>query len=207
MTALIIVLSIVFLLLILCFLPITVDLAYDNEFFYRLKYAGIVLFNSEKRVNIKKIKRKKKKEKTNIEQTKKQENFFKKIYNKKGFLGTVKYFTELLKIVLKKIWWVLKRFKFRRFNLDLTVATDDAANTAIEYGAVCCEVYPVVSMLETNADFKAKQINISADFENSKSQFKIAISVTTRLFFLLVAITAAFIEYLKLERKESENNE
>lgn len=58
MTALLIVLSILALIFLLLVLPVTVDLNYKNELCYRIKYAAIVLFDSEKRIDIKKVKEK-----------------------------------------------------------------------------------------------------------------------------------------------------
>ena len=60
MTALFIVLGIVLIIFLLTILPVTVDIDYSSEFFYRIKYAGIVLFDNRKRFKIKAKKRKKK---------------------------------------------------------------------------------------------------------------------------------------------------
>ena len=87
------------------------------------------------------------------------------------------------------------------------MASDDAANTALEYGGVCSAVYPIVSLLESNINLSLKSINISADFNKIKPEIKTSASVTTRLIFWIVALMAVFNEYLKLKRKESENNE
>ena len=38
---------------------------------------------------------------------------------------------------------------------------DDAAQTAVEYGAVCGSVYPVLAFLESTAVISLKKINIS----------------------------------------------
>lgn len=196
------------LLLLLLFLPLTVDLNFKNELILKIKYSGITFFDSEKRVNLKNIKKRKKKaEKKRGESTSKKDNFLKKTYKQKGLLGTVSYFSKILILLFKKLWWVIKRFKFRKFKLNLIVATPDAADTAINYGKICSAVYPVLSFLSTNADFKAKEINISADFDKTESGFEISTSVTTRFFFWLVASVSAFFEFLKLQRKESENNE
>lgn len=209
MTALLIVLSILALIFLLLVLPVTVDLNYKNELCYRIKYAAIVLFDSEKRIDIKKVKRKKKTkvQSHSEEKSAKKESFFKKTYAEKGFFGTVKYFSELIGLILKKLWWIVKRLKFSRFVLDLTVATDDAANTALEYGGICCAVYPVLAFIETNAKFKSKSVNISADFDKKEPEFAISLSVTTRLIYFLIAAISALKEYLKLQHKESENNE
>ncbi len=212
MIAWLVVLSILFLLFILLVLPVTADLSYEKVFSYRIKYAGFVLLDSEKRVDIKKIKRKKKKSQVtdtapSKEQSGKEDNFFKKTYKQKGFFGAVKYFSKLLMMLLKKLWFVVKRLKFTRFKLDITVATHDAANTAIEYGGICSAIYPTLAFLYTNAKFKSKEVNISADFDKTESEVSASISVTTRLIFFLIVALSALFEFLKLQRKEREKHE
>lgn len=211
MTAWIVILSIVFLIFVLLFLPVTADLSYVKEFSYRIKYAGFVLLDSEKRVDIKKVKRKKKQKKSDDTSAQKssgkEDNFFKKTYKQKGFVGTVSYFSEILMLLLKKLWFVVKRLKFTRFKLHIAVATDNAASTAIEYGRICSAVYPILAFLETNADFKSKEVNVSADFDKTDSAVTASISVTTRLIYFLIVAVSAIFEFLKLQRKESEKYE
>lgn len=206
--ALVVLGAIIALLLVLLFLPLSIDLTFAKELRFKIKYFGIIIFDSEKNVKLKKAKRAKSgvEEKSEGKKSKK-ENFLKKTYKQKGLLGTITYFSKILMLLLKKLWWVVKKFKFRRFYLNLSVATNDAASTAINYGKICSAVYPIISFLETNADFKAKEINISADFDKSDSEFKISTSVTTRLFFWLVAAISALFEFLKIQRKESEKYE
>lgn len=199
---------IICLLLLLLFLPLTVDINYDNEFVLKIKYSGITFFDSEKRVKLKKSKKRKNKPQEKAEDNApKKENFFKKNYKQKGLLGTIQYFSQIFVLLFKKLWWVIKRFKFRKFKFNLSVATGDAANTAINYGKICSALYPAISFLETNADFKSKQININADFDKTESEFQISAWVTTRLFFWLVAALAFLFGFLKLQRKESEKYE
>ena len=206
--ALIVLGAIIAILLVLLFLPLSIDLTFAKELRFKIKYFGIIIFDSENNVKLKKAKRAKSgvEEKSEGKKSKK-ENFLKKTYTQKGLLGTITYFSKILMLLLKKLWWVVKKFKFRRFYLNLSVATNDAASTAINYGKICSAVYPIISFLETNADFKAKEINISADFDKSDSEFKISTSVTTRLFFWLVAAISALFEFLKIQRKESEKYE
>ncbi len=204
-----IILSIVFgLLILLCILPLTVDLSFCDGLVLKIRYSGITVFDNAKRVKYKKKEKTKKKSvpKTD-ETTPKKENFFKKTYRQKGLLGTVMYFSSILNMLLKKMCWVVRRFKFRKFKLDISVATNDAADTAIQYGKICGAVYPVISFFESNTDFKAREININADFDKTKSEFKTSVSVTTRIFFWLVAAICVLFEFLKLQRKESEKYE
>lgn len=201
-----ILIAVVCLLFLLLFLPLTVDLNFKDKLLLKIKYSGITFFNNQKRVRINK-KRKKSNAKTIDDTTPTEENFLKRTYKQKGLLGTVEYFSKLLAMFLKRFRWIIRQLNFRKFNLNLSVATSDAANTAVQYGKICSMVYPVLSFLYTNAHFKAKEVNISADFSKTKSEFQVSLSVTTRLIFWLIAAIAVFFEFLKLQRKESEKYE
>lgn len=212
MKILFIIFCVILFLLLLMFLPVTADISYQKEFCYRFKYSGIVLFNSEKKFNIDKFKRKRKKKvlKDNLTENDsdtnhKKENFFVKIYKEKGFINTVKYFADISGIILKRVLKLLKRFKFKKFKLNLTVASDDAANTAIEYGAVCSAVYPVIALLETQISLKSKKVSINADFDKTKPEFDFSVSITAKLINFIIAFIAVIFEFLKLQRKEREN--
>lgn len=196
----------VFLLLI--FLPLTVDLSYDENFILKIKFSGITFFDNEKRVNIKSKRKSKKKSKEKAEgSSDPKENFLKKTYKQKGLLGSISYFSEIFVLAFKRLWWVIKHFKFRKFRLNLTIATSDAANTAINYGKICGAVYPAIAFLESNANFKSKEINISTDFDKTNAELKVQVSVTTRILFWIIAAISALLGFLKLQSKEREKYE
>lgn len=204
MKALLIVLGVLLLLLILLILPVTIDFFYEKSFVYRIKYAGIVCLGSKNKT----------KEKTDVDTSIKQkqpkpnkDNFFKKTYNEKGFYGTVEYFCKLLMMIFKKLSFIIKHLKIRRFKLDLTVASSDAADTALQYGGICSAVYPIIAFLQTNVNFKFKNVNIRTDFDKTKPEFKLEFFVITKPIYLLLAVLAALFEFLKLQRKEREKNE
>ncbi len=188
-------------LLLLLILPVTVCILYKERLVLKIKISGITIFDSTKK---KKAKTKEETGDTKKSQKKQKEGFVKKVYKEKGLLDTVKYFCELLGLALKKLLWLVKRFKFRKVRLDLTIATDDAANTALQYGGICCAVYPLIAFLQTNADFKADSINISTDFDKSSSEISFEFSIATRVAFLIIAVLSALFKYLKLQRKECE---
>lgn len=212
----IILISILALLLVVTlalFLPVTVFFSFDKKVVLRVYYCGISVFSTAKKKKKKPDKsdeesRPQKKEKKS--DTKKDKpNFFKKIYDKLGFVDTVHYFAGLLKLVLLKLGWVLKRLKIRKFRLSLTVGTSDAAQTAIQYGRICSAVYPVLSMLFSIADCKAKKADISADFNHSSSNFSISFIVRALPIYFVVAALTGLWEYKKYkgvnldERKQS----
>lgn len=203
MIALVIIGIIIFLVALLLILPLTVDLRYDNDFALKIKYVGITIFNNGKKAKPKKVKKSKK----NAKPSKKKDNFIVSTYKQKGLMGTVSYFSEILKLILKKSLWLLKRLKFRKFNVDLTVASGDAATTAINYGRVCAATYPVLALLEANANFNSKSVNINANFDKTKWEFNASIIIKAKLVFWIAAVGMAISEYFKLQRKESEKYE
>ncbi len=202
MKALLIVLGVLLLLLFLLILPVTIDLFYEKSFVYRIKYAGIVCFYSKNKT------KEKTDDDTSIKQSKpKKDSYLKKTYNEKGFYGTVVYFCKLLMLILKKLQFILKHLKFRHFKLDLTVASSNAADTALQYGGICSAVYPIIAFLQTNVNFKLKNVNISTDFDKTKPEFKVEFFVITKPIYLLIAVLTALFEFLKLQRKEREKYE
>lgn len=207
MIALIILAVIAVVLLAVLFLPITVEMVFDGKFVLRIKYLGITLFDNQKEKKQSKHKREKVNTDSGKNTTEKKDNFIKKIYKQKGLQGTISYFCNVLTILLKKMRRVIKHFKFRRFKLDISVATSDAANTAIQYGKICAAVYPVISLLQSITDFKSKEINISADFEKTNSEFKSSILIKTQGLYWIIAAIGILNQYLKLQRKEREKYE
>ena len=203
MIALIVLGSILLLLLILCVLPLTINFSYEHDLLFKIKYAGITLVNNEKESSHKKHSSK------NIEKKapQKKENFISKIYKQKGLLGTVRYFSDVITIILKKFFWLAKHFKIRRLKFDLIIATDDAARTAIQYGEVCAALYPLFTALQAFTNLKPKSININADFDKTKWEFKTHVLVKAKLCFWLVATIGVITQYLKLQRKECEKHE
>ncbi len=61
---------------------------------------------------------------------------------------------------------ILKRMRIKRFNFNVTVAGDDAADTAMEYGLVCSALYPFLGYLDANLK-QADRIkaSVACDFE------------------------------------------
>ena len=97
--------------------------------------------------------------------------------------------------------WFLKTVKFRKVEVGITVASDDAAKTAIEYGAVCSAVYPVLSLLYSKANIKYKQIDIKSDFNTEKSIFMISLTVNLQIIFLIITGIKVFKEYKDFSKR------
>lgn len=194
-------------LLLILFLPVRVWVSYTDSFYLKIYFAGIKIFTA------KPDKKEEKEEKPDKVSNPKAENtavkegkrFFGFLKEKYGFSGAVKTVFGFVGDVFTHIKRLLRHIKFRRIALDISVAGDDAAKTAIEYGGVCAAVYPVLSVLDTCAGFSYEQINIKSDFVSENSEFRFSGSVILRIFFLLVAAIKIYSEYKKFVSKENFN--
>lgn len=198
-TALIIIGVILLLLAAVLFLPISVNIKFKDDFFLKFRFAGIKFFEIEPKKDIKK------KPSADKMSDKKAENevvtaskrIFSTLKEKYGFSGAVKEILRFANDVLSHIKSLLRNIRIKRVCLDITVAAEDAALTAIEYGAVCAAVYPVTAALSICAKIGLRQINVRSDFEGKQPDFWFEATVSMNIFNLLIAAVKTYSEYKK----------
>ena len=197
--------AIIVVLITLLILPVKLRVDYDKELTFTIKYLGFTLLDSEE--EDKESKKVLKKVQSTALPTDKES--IKSTYKQKGITGTIKYYGDVLLLILKRLRWIIRFVKIRKFVFDLSIASDNAADTAIEYGEVCCVIYPIISFIQTNTNFKFKtdNINISPDFDSTDSKLKASVLVKAKLIICLIAIAGLLWVYTKKQRKESEKNE
>ncbi|MBO4468529.1 MAG: DUF2953 domain-containing protein [Clostridia bacterium] len=209
MTAVYIILGILIFFFLILIIPVKVSLAFEDGVFSAIVYYGFIrIFNSKKP---RKEKPEKKAKKQTKKQAKKQEkdqkkkkepSAFSKLFAHKkaklGLTGAVKFFLDLLKDALSKLVWIVRKIKFRKFRLNLVVASDDAATTAINYGYFCTAIYPTLSFLSANTNLTLKEVDISADYNKTAIDFDLSVNLKTRIIYFLVLAIKLFREYKKL---------
>ena len=195
---LIIVLSVLAFIVLLLLIPISVHIEYDGDFFVKLKIAGIKAFEAEPKEEIKEPSPDTESDKKAKKQT---EKAFDKLKKKHGFAGAVKEIFVFLKAVLERLKRSFKHIAVRRLCLDIKVASGDAAATAIEYGAVCAAVYPVLTFIDGIANVKMKSINVTADFNSDKSDFRFSVIIRAKILFLIIMAFGVFSEYNKFKTR------
>lgn len=198
MIPLIIVLSVTAFIVLLLFIPISVHIKYDGDLFVKLKIAGIKALGLEPKEDINNPSPDTESDKKAKKQT---EKAFEKLKKKHGFAGAVKEIFVFLKAVLERLKRSFKHIAIRRLCLDIKVASGDAAATAIEYGAVCAAVYPVLTLLDSIANVKMKSINVMADFNSDKSDFGFSVIIRARILFLIIMAFGVFSEYNKFKTR------
>ena len=120
---------------------------------------------------------------------KKKEGYFKKIYLDEGIIeGTIKLLSTI-KHIISKIIELVTECNINNLILDIKVASEDPAETAICYGGVCSVVYPALGILNGIANIKKQNVNILADYNLKKPEVSFIIILKLRIF---KAIKVAF---------------
>ena len=170
--------------------PVTVNVKTDEN--KKIKFNVKFLFIN---INNQKAKPEKK-----AEGTSKKENIFKTYHKKYGFTDTVSKTFEMLSEALNELSFILKKAKFKKVYLTITVATDDASKTALSYGRICSVVYPVTAYMdnELKVSRNAFDINIGCDFNTNKPDYSFEIEVSLKSFSAVISAIKLFKKYKKL---------
>ncbi len=181
------------------FLPVDAFIDFKDKLLISIKFSGITLYKFRETVESKKPKTEVKESK--IKEKKSEENklseFYKKAKAKYGFSGALKLILGFIKDLFPHIKTLLKHIEFKKIVLDIAVAEDDAAKTAIEYGSVCAVTYPLLAELGAIANIKYKAINISSDFKSGKGSVSFSGAIRTRIFYLIAVFWKVYSEYKK----------
>ncbi len=105
-----------------------------------------------------------------------------------GISDIVNKIVTLLSLVMGEITWLLRKITVKRFHILAVCGGSDAADAAMEYGAVCAAVYPLVGYIEANLNTAkdSTDIRIGCDFEND-AYFETDIRVKLRLIHIVRA--------------------
>lgn len=185
MTALYIILGIIAFIFILLMCPISFYLDYaENEFKFNVYYL-FFKFNVIPSKEKEKTAPKKKKQSGKKGSEEKSESSIRKLVNQKGISGLLELLKILLKTVSDAAVSTKKHLIIYRLDVDVIVAGDDAADTAMKYGYVCSAVYPIISFVDSNIKKCKHSENITADFDGKDIRIHCVIRARIKALFLL----------------------
>lgn len=175
---------------ILLFVPFTATLKISEKTDFTVRYLCFKLYPF-------KNKRKKDGIKSN-EKPKNNGDYLKKMIDDKGFAATVSDIMFYLKTAARALGSLIKHIKINDFSCYVNVFGNDAAATALEYGAICTAVYGFSAFLASVTDFDYKNITVNSDFNGEKgaefklySRFKlqpiIIIAVAVRALYRIIS--------------------
>jgi len=140
------------------------------------------------------IKRKLQKE----SEKKRREQKEKEVYKKKkgsvsGILSTINLAAEMVKKMLSLF---SKHLKIKVARIRINIGTEDAATTAIEYGAVTQAInilFPLLEQIDNFSVSKHADISVTADFTAQESEADIRVSLSLRVWQIIkIALSALF---------------
>jgi len=194
----IIFLIILLIIILLLILPVSVSVSVTEKQLVTARYTffKFTLYDSEKEEEPETPKKNKPKKGKTV---KKKKASLKELFDL--FKSLVPAFSKALKRILSGI-----KIKIKRLNI--SVATEDSAETAIKYGYYCAAIYPAISVLKSffNLSTNPDKINITCDFTGEIIQKDISVKVSFKAItglFALIGFGFAFLKViLKTKSKE-----
>lgn len=185
---------------------------YNEDLAIKVKYMCFTVFKIPKKS---KNTKKGNKEKGKKEKAKKDKE--KKKFDIKGlaFDDIILLLKQMLSGIGKPLKKLLKRIVFSHMSINIICGGDDAANTAIKFGAMNIAAGNVLGLLDSFFTLKPlDDMNITVDFQSEKSLYDIYFEVRMSLFAgvagvfgLLFAFLKVFRTYKKMRSKvKTENN-
>lgn len=189
------------------------SLEISDKVCFTVSYLGIELFSfdssaakSKPSEKIKQKKSKPKKEKPKKEKERDFKTFIKDYADSKDSkLEIVFDLLEILELLCIKFMKLLGHIRFKNVKMELVVATDDAAETAISYGRACAAVGAIVNYLDKAIHFSPKQISVISDFTGSEYRFYLNGVIKLRVFFLLKFAVSTLFSLIKLKIGDIKN--
>ena len=176
MTFLYILLGIIAFFVIILSIPFHITVGYDEKIHLSIRYLFIKL-------DLLPVKSKPKKEKAPKEEKAKEEkppkddtpkakkpNPLLEMVKANGYDGMITVLSNLVRILKIYGGKIFKSIVFDEIYLYISVATGDAASTAIKYGQTCQKVYPLMGFICSNNIVKKYDIDVDSDFLANKTQ-------------------------------------
>lgn len=216
MVVLYILLGIIVAIVLLFCVKITVALEYTDSFELFLK----VLFIKIRLIPAKPKKKKPAKEeppkeepppeeaKPEQEPKPKGDNFVMRFYHEQGFDGVVKFLRDILAALNTMLGDIFKRsFVVEKLFLDMCIAKEDAAKTAVAYGKTCAAVFPTLGYLCNTLQVRRYDADIYPDYLANKSTASIVFWVSVRPIRLTNAVVRfgfrALVSFIKAKKYAS----
>lgn len=220
MTWLIVLLSVIFVFWLIGMISARLVLAYSDTLTLYLKFLFFkikIVPTPPKKVSLRKysLKRYKKsiekERKKQAKKGKKKENTSdkhkvaakersSKSENKRTASDILELVNTILAVVKKLLASFGKHLKIKTVRLRITVATEDAAKTAVVYGAVCQAVSYIMELLYNITGFtvsKSGEVTVEPDFTAEKSSADIKVVFKLRVWHVLAMLAAGALAFIK----------
>lgn len=205
----IVLLSFLALILLLLFVPIGARLTFDGELCARVRIFGIP-FTLYPQKDKKRRPKKAKKKPPKVKKEKPEKETLAPIaqmLKEDGPGAVIHYLTAMASLVSAAVRRLLAALIVDKLQLELTVAGEDAAETAILHGAACAAVFPALAAIQNFVRIRRRAVTVSPDFLGGESGVKLDIRLHAYPGRLLWAALRFFGGYLANTLKDSRAEE
>ncbi len=205
MTALYIILGIIAFFIILLSIRVTVVMDYHDSFLLEVKWLFLkyTIYPNDREKKPKK--EKKKKEKPVKEQpaaaapkepAAKKDNIIVAFYKNQGFDATLQLLRDTVKAINGMFGSIFSHFIFRELYLFITAGSADAAQTAVNYGKLCAEVFPAMGLICSKAKVKKYDVGVMPNFFSPTKSAVFRAIISIRPIFMINAAVVLGIKLL-----------
>lgn len=214
----------IILMLLLC--PLSIKIVYDDKVHLRVGYFFPVfkiplekkvitdpkkLAKLEKKKQKKEEKKKRQEEKKRLKEEKlrqkaeaegrplpeKKPNFIVRTIKEEGVSGLIGLLKEIVRIIGGLMKKITDHLVISRMDLQIAVASEDAAQTALLYGRICSAVYPLINFISGHVKKCSHHERIAPVFTAEKTRAYFLIKARIIPFFILSGAVKAGIKFLK----------
>lgn len=202
-----VILSILALLIIAVFIPVRLYIEYKSEVTVVLKYLffkiPLVPQKSDGKKKSNRQENKSAKNKQSVGEKKEEsetKKYIKNLYKGKGLNGFIRLIKETANLASGTMKGLFKHIIFKKFDVNITVASGDAADTAIKYGYVCAGVYPALSLLLNTVRYKDYTVDINTDFDGKESVIDCKLQANILPVFAVAEAVKLLFRFMKLKK-------
>lgn len=147
-----------------------------------------------------KLRKKAEKKRISAQEKKKEKAERKAHKTKKDITQTVSNIKMLASLAVLVIEKFFKHLRIKLARIKIIVATEDAATTAVAYGAITQSInilFPALESLKNFKNLKNTDIDVSADFTKDSPEIDVKLSFSIRVWQVFDIAISALISFIK----------
>lgn len=190
-----ILLGILLVIFLLLLMPVKLKASYNEDFRCSLKIGFVKIQLYPQKPKKKKKKKKQKKADEELKGEKKKENLIKE----KGISWLFDFIKKIADLAVGALKDFFRHIIVKKLMLSVSIAGDDAADTAVKYGYCCSAVYPAFGIIVGAVKCKSYGVDISPNFEEkAKSAVNMELEAKIKILWLLALVLKHGYKGLKL---------
>lgn len=198
-----ILLGLLFIVFALLLIPASITVSFDGDVHAVARYLFLKFNLTETEEKEEASEDKKNSDKKDEDKPQKDSSLtmFKQFFKREGISGLLNLISEASKIIANATKGIVKHLKFKRFKLNLCIATGDASDTAMLYGKICPVISGAYYTLFSLKKCRKKTTTVTCDFEKDQTTAEFLCKLSIRPIFLLSIGLKMIIKIIPLYRR------